>query len=188
MKKYNGGKSIDKITIIIIVIFSGIILFFIINFLKSLINGEYNTSNEETTYKEKIVYEVPKKFEKIDNDYYNYDNNDVYCSINIIETEKSLYYQSYTSLDDYLKNNITIHLSDEVSNIEELNINNNKLLYLSVKTKNEIVYYYGIEGTEKYYMLEYKINDDKNGDRNDINDNLCYTAKDKILNSIKIKK
>ena len=72
--------------------------------------------------------------------------------------------------------------------MEELKINNNKVLYLSVKTKNEIVYYYGVEGTEKYYMLEYKIHDYKNGDRTDLDTNICYTAKDEMLNSIKIKK
>lgn len=188
MKKNNGRKTVDKIAIIIIVMFSCIILFFIINFFKKLVNGEYDTNEEKQIYKEKIVYKIPKKFEKIYDDYYNYDTDDVYCSINITETEKSLYYNSYTSLDEYLKNNITIHLSDQVSDMEELKINNNKVLYLSVKTKNEIVYYYGVEGTEKYYMLEYKIHDYKKGDRKDIDTNICYTAKDKILNSIEIKK
>ena len=162
---------------------TAVVIFFTVYFITDIHMKQNEKKNKEEY---DISYAIPKEFDKSSyGEFYNYGENDIYCTLDIQERKKEYYEKT---LEEYLKDNITVTLNDKVNDIEEIKINNIKMLHLSVKKKYSLIDYYGIEGTEKYYMLEYKISDYKNGDRKDINDNLCYTAKDKILNSIKIKK
>ena len=186
MRNKDNNRKIDKITLVIIITFSIILIFILIPIVTKNIIDKNNFSDDEEVITEKLEYKIPKQFKKSEyGDYYKYDTNDINCSFEI-ENRNKLF--SYKTLEEYLKDNIMVYLSNEVSDIKEIEINNIKLLYIVVKTKYSEEHYYGLEGTENYYMLKYTITDSKKGDRNDINTNLCYISKDKILNSIIIMK
>ena len=185
MKNKENNRKIDKIALIIIIIFLIIFISILVPLIAKTITNKNNYSDEEVIT-EKLEYKIPKQFKKSEyGDYYRYDADDIDCSFEIEDRNKSF---SYETLEEYLKDNIMVYLSNKVSDIKEIEINNMKWLYIEVKTKYGEEYYYGLEGTENYYMIKYSIRDSKKGDRNDINTNLCYTSKDKIINSIKIMK
>lgn len=185
MKNKSNNKKIDMIALIIIIFFSIIFISILVPLIIKTIRNKNNYYDEEVI-NEKIEYKIPKQFKKNEyGDYYRYDADDIDCSFEIEDRRKSF---SYKTLEDYLKDNIMVYLSNEVSDIKKIEINNMKLIHIEVKTKYSKEYYYGLEGTENYYMLKYTIRDSKKGDRSDIDTNLCYISKDKILNSIKLKK
>jgi hypothetical protein len=134
-----------------------------------------------------ISYEVPSKFEG-DEDYsysryYNYDDDSLYCYFRVSASEK----EYYDDLEDWFKEMITFSLSDKVSDLKEVSINDSKMYYIDKKSNGNIEYYYGVESSNYYYLLTYSIDDFENGDRSDLDSNFCYNSKDRILSSVKVK-
>ena len=82
---------------------------------------------------------------------------------------------------------ITFSLSDKVSDLKEVSINDSKMYYIDKKSNGNIEYYYGVESSNYYYLLTYSIDDFENGDRSDLDSNFCYNSKDRILSSVKVK-
>lgn len=155
-------------------------------FILSIIVKHSNNRFSENLFTE-ISYEVPSKFEK-DEDYtysryYRYSDNSVHCSFYVSVDEKD-YYDDFS---DWFKSRIRFNLNDEVSELKEVTINNQKMLYIEKKSKGSLEYYYGVESAKYFYLLTYNIDDYENGDRNDLDSNLCYNAKDRIIESVNIK-
>ena len=134
-----------------------------------------------------ISYEVPSKFESDEeysySRYYNYSDDSIYCTFRVSVTEKD----HYDSSKDWFKEMITFNLNDKVSDLKEVTINDSKMYYIDKKGSGVTEYYYGAESSNHYYLLTYSIDDYENGDRNDLDSNFCYNAKDRILSSVKIK-
>ena len=133
-----------------------------------------------------ISYEVPSKFESSDYTYsrhYSYYDNDVYCNLNIESDDSSI----YDDFKDWFMNSVHFNLSDKISELKEITINGHEMYYVDKKSKNSTVYYYGVKSSNYYYSITYTLNDYENGDRADIDTNLCYTAKDKIISTIQVK-
>lgn len=178
-----------------ILIFIGIILLlFIIIFMIYGINIKITEKNEYDKYlKEKydrinkeLTYKTPNEFQTKDKLYYSYYNKDIDCKFEFDNMEKNNYYKK--TLEDFLRENIYVSLDYNTSEVIKDETKNINYLLITVEKNNNKTYYYAFESKNYYYIFEYSIYDYKNGDRKDIDTNICYTAKDKILNSIKIKK
>ena len=160
--------------------------FIILIFLCLFIAGCGDKYKNEEDFKE-IEYNIPESFTN-DNDntfgrYYNCDDNDVYSYVAIHSYEKSL----YDSKEKWFKNNFTFTLNDKVSDLEELDINGNKVLFLKIESEHNVNYCYGFESSNNYYSLSYSIYDYKSGDRADMDTNKCYISHEDIINSVKLK-
>ena len=130
-----------------------------------------------------ISIDVPKEFEKMGKySFYSYSNDGVSCHIDIYPSEK---YEK--NFEKWFKSNVYNDLNDTVSDIKEESINGYKVLTTVVKSPSHTEYYYGFNGTNYYYNITYDIYDSSNGDRVDTDSNLCFTAKDAILSSVKLK-
>ena len=117
-------------------------------------------------------------------DFYSYEDDDIYCTVNLENQDKKYYDKS---LEEYLKSSIYITLNDKVSEVIKNETKNIEFMQVKIETDSNEEYYYAFETKNNYYLLKYRITDYKNGDRSDIDTNICYTAKDKILSSIQIK-
>ena len=177
-----------------ILIFVGIILLlFILLFMINSINNRITGKNEYNKYlKEKydkinneITYKIPNEFQTKDKIYYSYYNEDIDCKLEFMNEEKDSY---KNNLEDFLKKNIYVSLDYNISEVIKNETKNINYLLITTERNNNKTYYYAFESMDNYYIFEYSIYDYKKGDRKDIDTNICYTAKDKILNSIEIKK
>lgn len=163
-----------------------ILVIMVFVFVLHVIIENSNNYLKENLFSE-ISYKIPSKFE-CDEDYtysryYNYKENSVYCSFSVHVSEKDY----YDDINNWFKENIRISLNDKVSELKEVNINNNKMLYIEKRSKGSLDYYYGLETSKYFYQLTYSIDDYENGDRNDLDSNYCYNAKDRIISSVNIK-
>lgn len=171
-----------KVIIIIIIIIVLIALFTVFGL------GLFNSKNgPHLNLFSQIQYKVPSKFEK-DEDYsysryYRYRENDVSCSLSFHVDEKDY----YDNLEEWFKDQIRFNLNDEIGKLEEIDLNHSKALYIDKKSRGSFDYYYGVESEDYYYLVTYNIYDYKYGDRADIDSNLCYNSKDKIVNTIIVK-
>ena len=173
----DNRKKVIIIIIIVLIVFGAIFSF---SLLKSKKVPFLNLFSQ-------IQYKVPSKFEK-DEDYnysryYHYRENDVSCSLNLNVYEK----EYYDDFEEWFKDRIRFNLNDEIGKLEEIDLNHSKALYIDKKSRGSFDYYYGIESADYYYLITYNIYDYKHGDRSDIDSNLCYTYKDKIVESISVK-
>ncbi len=145
---------------------------------------KYYDSEEDFS---EIDYNIPNEFEVDDDNsfskYYNCDENDVYSYVSIHSYKKSL----YKDKEKWFKGCFTITLNDKVSDIEEIEINGSKVLFLKIESENSIYYCYGFESSNYYYSLTYSIYDYESGDRADIDTNKCYISRDAIVNSVTLK-
>ena len=134
-----------------------------------------------------ISYEVLPEFELDDeyygSKYYRFESDDVYCSFDVNVDEKD----DSGDLKKWFSSHIYSNLSDKVGELKELTINDNKVYHIYKKSNYDIEYYYGISSSNYYYLITYRITDYEKGDREDIDSNLCYNAKDKIISTIKVK-
>ena len=174
-------KNNKKIVLVIAIVFI-ILIIGIISVRVYLENHYYYDDKED--YNE-ISYTTPKGLESGDyfDDYYSYYGDDISCSFSVNASDK--YYNK--DFKKWFENNIRVSLSDKVGEMKEISIGNTTGYYIDVQTDTRKEYYYGVESTNHYYLLEYNIYDDLNGDRPDLETNICYTAKDKIIESIKVK-
>ena len=136
-----------------------------------------------------VDYTNPEKFENSRNesDYvsYNYYGKNISCyyTINIDD------YYDYQEGREYLENNVSVLLSDKVSEIKEDNINGSIWYSMNVESKGKYTtYYYVTCRGEKTYELEYRIYDYERGDYEEgDDDNYCKTSLDELVASLKIK-
>ena len=170
-----------------IVIGIAIILVIVLAILQSY--KDYPEEEKESF--DEISYTVPSEFEVSeysDSKYYFYYDSDVKCSLDITLTEKA----RERSFEKWFKGEITFTLNDELGELEELDINGNKILGIQKRrgedySWSQVEYYYGVESSNYYYMINYNIIDYDKGDREASESSLCLTALDSILSSIKTK-
>ena len=126
-----------------------------------------------------------------DNSYYeeeylkniSYDGDDVSCHFEVMD------FSTYSSKSgkEYLENYVSVHLSDEVSDVKEVDLNGDMWYYFNSKNRGNISYYYAIVKEDKGYYLEYTIRDDKNGDYGNGENNFCKASYGEIISSVKLK-
>lgn len=90
----------------------------------------------------------------------------------------------YKSPQEILEKVVNFTLADEVSKIQELDLSV-KGKQLTIKGEDETNYYYSIESSNYYYLINYEITDYKNGDREDATTNKCITSREKIIDTIR---
>ena len=135
---------------------------------------------------ENLSYEIPEYF-KISyssNNYktYRYEENSVYCNISITTRD---YYDD--ALEAIKATNVKI--SDNVSEIKEIDLNGNSAYALEVESTDNLekTYYYMLKIKNHIYSIEYEIRDYEKGDRTDGDTNKCFSAREEFVNSIMIK-
>ena len=165
------------------IIIIGIVIFGVVVIIGGV--GHYITErNENNDRLEGISYNVPKEFERSDyGEYYHYYGGDVSCDFEI--DDFSTY--SYESGKEYLENYVIIHLSDEVSEIKEVDLNGDLWYSFSKKNDSGISYYYAIVKDDKGYYLEYAIRDYYHGDYSGNENNFCKASYGEVISSVKLK-
>ncbi len=181
MKDKNKNIVISIVGVVIIA-FIGLVVF---HFISQITNNKKEKEEMELRFKE-ITFSVPSEFEY--EPYYtikdySYSDNGVYCNFAIRSSDK----EYYDSLEEWFKERINFNLNDKVSELKEVDINGKTFLNINKEYVNEKSYYYGVSSSNYNYFIEYTISDYMNGDREDINDNLCYNSFDKIISSINVK-
>jgi len=177
-----NNKMVKAIVIIVSIIFSIIGIFsfiFIVFIIVDTVEDKMYDNEVRESFSE-LILDAPDEFDKDDTYYinYSYDDNGTYCYMNIYPSEK------YNTLEYEFNESVRYTLNDKVSGLNELNINGNKVLNAEVETEDSKEYYYGIESKNYYYIIKYSIYDNMKGDRSDIDTNLCYSAKDRIISSL----
>ena len=172
----NKNIFIPIVILILVAIVLGIFVF--------VKKSENSFSNNLFT---EISYEMPLKFEKdeeyVYSRYYRYTDNSVHCSFSVNVDEKDY----YNGFNNWFKGRIYFTLNDKVSELKEVAINNTKMLYVDKKSDSYTDYYYGVESSKYYYLLTYSISDYKHGDGNELESNICLSAKDKIIESVTVR-
>lgn len=187
MKKQvlNGILSFVGITIIII----------IISFITNILINSMSNLNETTNYDKKtfdkvheINYSVSTDFiSSYNNDgsnhtYYNDEKNGIFCWFYFKKYEKD-----NTSFEKWFREESTprivsgYYTSSKISKIVNNNVN---VYYREGVDEFSFRYFYGFETTNYYYLLNYYINDEQHGDRNN---HICYTTKEQLLSTITLK-
>ena len=139
--------------------------------------------NNEDEYLKNISYSVPLEFEKSKyGEYYHYYGDDVSCDFEVREV--SAY--SYESGKEYLENNVSVYLSDEVREVKEVDVNGVLWYSFSRKNSDGISYYYATVRDDKGYYFEYEIRDYYHGENGSSN-NYCEASYGEIVSSIYLK-
>lgn len=176
----------DKRVKIFLILFVVIIVGLILYYYYEEKEYRYGDEKEKDKYLSNIIYEVPSSFEK-DNNYagYNYNYYKLYnhCSF---EVKYFDIYNNYENGEEYLKDNIRFTLNDDVENIKEVDINNNKWYLMVKNSKSYKNYYYATIYNGVGYYMEYEIYDYNNGDH-EASDNFCEVSYDKIISSVRFK-
>lgn len=177
MNNKTNIKMIFISLICLIVLIIGIVL---------LKNHDYYDNNKDELFSE-ISYDVLPEF-KLDNSfhsskYYNYDNGNIYCSF-IVDADEKEYNDDFKT---WFSKHIYYNLNDKVGELKEITINNNTMYYIDKISGYDTAYYYGLQTSNYYYFITYRITDYEKGDIEDIDTNLCYTAKDKFISTVTIK-
>ena len=132
-----------------------------------------------------ITYDIPSEFEKSEYGvyYHYYGEDNISCSFHM----DSFYVNRYLSGKSYLENNVFVYLSDEVSEIKEVNLNGDIWYSFYKKNGGKMIYYYATVKDNLGYYFEYGIDDYENGDYEGEVSDFCYSSLDKIISSIRIK-
>ncbi|MBR3162417.1 MAG: hypothetical protein IKF19_06785 [Bacilli bacterium] len=173
----------DKRLKIIIII---LILSVITIILYKYYNNKYDYNEKPNKYLNNITYKIPNSFEKDTYTYsinYHYHENYVSCNFEVKYFEN---YNNYKNGEEYLKDNIRFTLNDNISDIKEVSINNNKWYLLEKENNSYKNYYYATIYNGIGYYMEYEIYDFDHGDHEG-NSNFCNTSYDKIISSVKFK-
>lgn len=151
--------------------------------------GCEDKEHREDVFKE-ISYVIPSVFEK-DEDYtysryYNFKDDNIYCYVSIQSYEKKYYDEDR---EIWFKDQIRVTLNDRVSELEKNDIQNNNALFIEVeKSDNKTFdYYYGFVSSNYYYLVDYNIDSYNREENKDIKDSSCYSYRDEIIHSIRLK-
>ena len=163
-----------------------ILLLFFCLLLVACDNDDYNEENKKRF--SEISFDVPDVFEE-DKDYiylreYYYRDDDVYCYISFHVSDKTAYTDDK---ETWFKKQIRHSLNDKVSELEEVDIYDNKAYKVTIQSGKDVDYYYGFESTNHYYLLDYQITDYNEETNENIRTNPCYKYMDEIVYSIKLK-
>ncbi len=180
--KEKGGTSvlilILTIVLLYFIIFVAIIIFFLfwgIDEIESIQRDnnypDYNTNS--------VMYTVPDGFSEAN---YSTDTNKKFrhtdstdtCSITV--TYRSNYLKQ--SAKEYLEKHTYASISDEVSNVDEKEINDQKWAYVALKNEKSLVYTYVSSDDYQIIEVEYAIYSDNTG--------YCSTNYEKFINSLKL--
>ena len=162
----------------------GIGVIVVVILVVSFVRYYEDSSLYENDYLKGISYDVPREFEKSKyGEYYHYYGDNVSCNFEI--DDFSTY--SYKNGKDYLENNVSVHLSDEVSDVKEVDLNGDMWYSFSRKNSNGISYYYAIVKGDKGYFLEYEISDYYHGDYSNGENNFCKASYGEIISSVRLK-
>ena len=132
-----------------------------------------------------ITYDVPIEFEANyfeNNAYFYYKEDDnLSCSLFVSRNKPEYhiyewfkrqirYYNAYVDYDSkFVQNGITIYQYEYNGN------------------PNQTEYYYALASDNYYYLFKYTIFDKLNGDRENLDSSVCYSSREKIISSIKLK-
>ena len=145
---------------------------------------KYEKENVYVDSLENISYDVPGEFEKSKyGEYYHYYGNKVSCDFKV--DDFSTY--SYSNGKEYLEDNVSVHLNDEISDVKEVDLNGDLWYSFNRKSRGNISYYYAIVKEDKGYFIEYEIRDYYHGDYSNGENNFCKISFDKIISSVKLK-
>ena len=139
---------------------------------------------------EEISYKIPDEFEKdesfIYTRNYHYYNDSIYCDVDVKAYEKRYYNEDR---ETWFKDSIRVNLSDEVSELKEIDISNNKAMNINVNKSetNETHYYYGFVSSNFYYLIDYNISNHNKDEDFDEKTSPCYKYIDEIIYSVKVK-
>ena len=75
----------------------------------------------------------------------------------------------------------------ELTKKAKVTIDGQEAPFVEIVSENSIDHYYGLETKDNNLLINYSITDYLKGDRGNT-DNLCYTAEEEIISSIKVKK
>ena len=128
-----------------------------------------------------LLFEVPKTFKSSNYNTetyrsYTYNNDNNYCRIKI-ETKKKT--EKNQNIDLFITNNIYTKNSSNVSNPENITINNNMWKKLNVENKAKTVIYYITEYKNIYYIIS---NDNYN------NNEYCLNEYNKFIKTLNFTK
>ncbi|MBQ6323435.1 MAG: hypothetical protein IJI22_01230 [Bacilli bacterium] len=184
MEESKKKSNIPPVVIALICITIALIAIGIVHMSKN----KYDIFNTKKDVSKKIGYSLPKEFEKTfaydDMVSYSYSENGYSCHFSVSVSE----FDNYKDGKSYLESTFNHTLSDEVSEIEEQNINGDTWYSIRKESENGyITYEYSSVKNGKVYDAEYSIFDYGYEDSNDNDDNLCLTAQNEIIKSLKIK-
>ena len=138
--------------------------------------------DDDGEFLKNISYDVPREFEKSKyGEYYHYYGDNVSCNFEI--DDFSVY--SYKSGKEYLENNVSVYLSDEVSDVKEVDVNGDMWYSFSKKNNSGISYYYATVKDDNGYYFEYEIRDYYHGDYG--SNNFCDASYGEVVSSVKLK-
>mgnify|MGYP003291176986 CR=1 FL=1 len=180
--KKKGGVSIAGIVITVFLltfIITTVFVYFATVSTTSYIKHEFDNTMKEMQKDDYFDYTIPKEFKAgTISDYYkrySFYGDNSYCSINIQNSSSRL----YDDTTEYLKHRVYVSGTDKVSEITQKDINGELWLHQTVETSYSKKYYYAIENKDRYHVIIYEINRDK--------DNFCSKSHEKFLSSLKLK-
>ena len=182
-------KNNSIIGIVVIVVIAFVIIFLIVNKGNSKLPIKQSDSiSPEKEILDKLSF---KKFDVLDEDDYAFFKS-LYCnengfSLSIIVSFEEIK-NNCLDIESCLKSNVIITLDDEVSDIEEVDINGIKWNKITITKKDNVTEYYITEKYEHFYLVELDLWDYYNGDREDIDTNKCLNASRGFMNSISFNK
>ena len=152
------------------------------------IEREYNAFEE-------ISYDVPSIF-RLEYEYdgikrYEYNSDSVSCDIYFDSYRKIIYY-SDTDKEYWFRRRINIDLNAIVSDVEELDINDNKVLHVTIKdvsfshVQPILYHYYEFVSSNYEYLIKYRIDND-NDEEIDYKTHPCFKYMDELIYSVKLK-
>ncbi len=180
--KKSGGTTVVPIVITICLI---VISFFIIltvsiyQIMEEKVTDKFKFQEQYHDNDYELNYLLPKQFElKTNSSYYqnySYVGDSSYCTVTIKNIKSYL----YSDAKDYMEQNIYVRSADEVSPIEEKNINQSRWFYQGVKSTSNSKYYYASLYQGRIYFVEFNIYQD--------DDNFCMNSYNSFIKSLNFK-
>lgn len=177
--KKKGGTSVLGVILPIIIIFPILFIAFFI-FIFVILMDEFDSKYDNKS--SELRYQLPEVFKDNDNRY----NSDTYSSYYYNDSFDScnISISNYTTFgnktaEEYLKEDVTSNMNEEVSIVNTKNINNFEWKFVEVKGVFEKTYYYTSIFNNRVYKIKYKITKDDS--------KLCSNGYETFINSLSFK-
>jgi hypothetical protein len=145
---------------------------------EKIIDDKYDRETKEMLTG--IKFDIPEEFEKNSSGSYSYYKDGNSCYFDISSSEKF-----DDTLEKWFKARIIVNLNDEVGELEEKEINGNKVYAVQIKDKYGFANHYGFETDNYYHFITFRISDYTNGEELDRESNPCYGFENRIISSLK---
>lgn len=176
------SKGINKVLLVISIIFGLLICFIITMFIIVKLDDRKYQKEREKAFEE-ISYDIPDQFGgDFEYFFYSYSDDSMYCYLSIDDSEK---YDE--SINEWFASWVSVDLDEEITKRTKATIDGKEFPFVEIVSGNKVEHYYGIESKNYFFLITYSITDYLKGDRENTN-HLCYTAEDELLSSIKINK